>query len=462
MDTLLTKNNCSNRNYRNPSQKYGILDLFSGCGGLALGFKQRGFSILESVEIDEAASQTASYNLHTKENKGTYSGHKSVRDYTYDEKSNGGKVITIGGPPCQAYSNIGKAKIKSLGEDRFGLNDDRAFLYEEFIRVALEASSDFIVMENVPEAVNFLGVNIAREVCRELEKNGYTAFWTILNAADYGVPQIRERLFVFAMKKEMGGNIVLPTPSHQKPDENFKTPNEKRFKGFGSDSYFLEPKKSGGELPYWVTAHEALSDLPELLVDAESKYEYFKSSVRLPYLTEAKNDYQRKMRKDTFNASYVSGNSYRNTARDFQIFQEMYWGEDYRHAYEISLKIFRREAKRLKISKSKNPADYDRLRKKIVPPYDKNKFFTKWKRLSPYKPSHTLVAHLGTDTYSHIHPYEPRGISIREAARLQSFPDDFLFQGSMGDSFKQIGNAVPPLLSEAIAEAVEKSLNSGV
>ena len=76
-------------------------------------------------------------------------------------------------------------------------------------------------------------------------------------------------------------------------------------------------------------------------------------------------------------------------------------------------------------------------------------------------PSHTLVAHLGTDTYSHIHPYEPRGISIREAARLQSFPDDFLFQGSMGDAFKQIGNAVPPLLSESIAEAVEKSLNSG-
>ncbi|MBH0231375.1 DNA cytosine methyltransferase [Halobacillus sp. KCTC 3957] len=459
---MLTKNNFRNNKSNYPSQQYGVLDLFSGCGGLALGFKHKGFSILESVEIDKAASKTAGYNLHTNDNKRTHSSHKSVLDFTYQGDGGNGKVITIGGPPCQAYSNIGKAKIKSLGIERFGLNDDRAFLYEEFLRVALEASSDFIVMENVPEAVNFLGVNIASEVCMKLEKNGYKAVWTILNAADFGVPQTRERLFVFAVKREAGGEILLPDPTHQKPDKKFKTQNEKRFKSFCSDPYFREPNKPDKDLPFWVTTHEAISDLPELLIDSDTEYEYFKPNVRLPYLTEAKNDYQKKMRKNTFNASYVSGNSYRNTARDFRIFEEMHWGDDYRHAYDIAHKILRREAKRLKVVQSRHPDKYKELKKKLVPPYDKNKFFTKWKRLSPHKPSHTLVAHLGTDTYSHIHPYEPRGITIREAARLQSFPDDFLFQGSMGDSFKQIGNAVPPLMSEAIAEAVEKSLNSGV
>ena len=77
------------------------------------------------------------------------------------------------------------------------------------------------------------------------------------------------------------------------------------------------------------------------------------------------------------------------------------------------------------------------------------------------KPSHTLVAHLSVDTYSHIHPFEPRGISVREAARLQSFPDGFLFQCSMGDAFKQIGNAVPPLLAKGIAEQIKSSFEKG-
>ena len=83
---------------------------------------------------------------------------------------------------------------------------------------------------------------------------------------------------------------------------------------------------------------------------------------------------------------------------------------------------------------------------------------SKWKKLEGDKPSHTLVAHLSVDTYSHIHPWEPRGISVREAARLQSFPDDYIFQGSMGDAFKQIGNSVPPLMAKGIAIALKEAL----
>ena len=104
---------------------------------------------------------------------------------------------------------------------------------------------------------------------------------------------------------------------------------------------------------------------------------------------------------------------------------------------------------------------YEALKKKIVPPYDRNNFLNKWQKLCLDKPSHTLVAHLSVDTYSHIHPVEPRGISVREAARLQSFPDGYIFQCNMGEAYKQIGNAVPPLLAKAVAAELYKTFSDG-
>ncbi|SIS90211.1 DNA cytosine methyltransferase [Salimicrobium salexigens] len=456
--STLKSNRIEEEKYLSHKSDISVIDLFSGCGGMALGFGLQNFHIAESVELDPAACRTANYNLHIKSNSKSSACNFDVKNYSFSvsEKPES-KVVTIGGPPCQAYSNIGKAKIRSLGEDRFGLNDSRAFLYEEFLRVALDASSDFIVMENVPEAVNFFGKNLGEEVCAELEKRGYRTFWTILNAADYGVPQVRERLFVFAAKEKYG-EPYLPEPVCQRPDRGFKTPNEKRFKTFLNYSFFKEPKQPSKAAPLWVTAGEAVSDLPSLFKSADSIYQYYKSNVRLPYESSPLNYFQNKMRENTRGAAYVSGNSFRYTARDFRIFEEMNWGDDFRQAFDIADNLFRKEAARKNITKKNNPEEYNLLRKKFVPPYDREKFHSKWKKLHPGKPSHTLVAHLGTDTYSHIHPYEPRGISIREAARLQSFPDDFMFHGSMGDAYRQIGNAVPPLLSEAIAKAVKRSM----
>ena len=95
---------------------------------------------------------------------------------------------------------------------------------------------------------------------------------------------------------------------------------------------------------------------------------------------------------------------------------------------------------------------------RIIPKYSDEKFVNKWKKLREDWPSHTVTAHLGKDTYSHIHPWEPRGISVREAARLQSFPDNFDFASNMGESYKMIGNAVPPLLSYNIAMKIKEIL----
>src|SRR5205823_3720884 len=105
-------------------------------------------------------------------------------------------------------------------------------------------------------------------------------------------------------------------------------------------------------------------------------------------------------------------------------------------------------------------AEYERLRKEMVPPYDPGKFHNKWRKMEANYPSRTLMAHLGKDSYSHIHydSAQARTISVREAARLQSFPDGFVFEGSMNPAFRQIGNAVPPLLALAIAKTIKAQL----
>ena len=148
-----------------------------------------------------------------------------------------------------------------------------------------------------------------------------------------------------------------------------------------------------------------------------------------------------------------SANAFRNNRRDFIIFSHMKQGDDYTAASRIADELFEKEAEIFGYKLGTD--EYIRLQKRMVPVYDREKFERKWRKLELDKPSYTLIAHLSKDTYSHIHPVEPRGISVREAARIQSFPDDFFFDCSMGDAFKQIGNAVPPLLAYSVATQVK-------
>ncbi|WP_330948809.1 DNA cytosine methyltransferase [Virgibacillus sp. MG-45] len=438
-----------------------VVDLFSGCGGLSFGFHLEGFKICSGVEMDPQACNTASYNLHWKNGEDKEHLNNDVSKVTPEELGiNPGKsVITIGGPPCQAYSRIGRSKLKSLGEHRFGLNDKRAFLYKEFVRMAVNADSEAIVMENVPESVNFLGMNIPQIVCDILEENGYNAVWTILNAADFGVPQTRERAFVIAHKKRYGEIRYMPEPTHKNSPSIVRNPNI--FHKYNGMRNFRAPKlPSDDTLEEWVTVGEALSDLPALFLDASSPYKVVKVNTKMAYQAPPLNNFQREMRKGKGSniRNNVDGNCFRRTLRDFRIFEKMQPGDDYRHAHEIAISLFEEACEFHKISVN-DKESYERLKKDYVPPYDTTKFHSKWKRLDPKKPSHTLVAHLGTDTYSHIHPWEPRGITVREAARLQSFPDDFIFNVPMGTAFKQIGNAVPPMLARAVAKSVLKNIS---
>jgi len=138
-------------------------------------------------------------------------------------------------------------------------------------------------------------------------------------------------------------------------------------------------------------------------------------------------------------------------------------GEQYPEAHNHAINILKEKLEQLKISGrilTLNSAEYDALKKKIVPPYDPFKFPNKWRKMEADKPARTLMAHLGKDTYSHIHydSIQARTISVREAERLQSFPDGFIFVGTMNPAFRQIGNAVPPLLGLAIANQMFKQI----
>jgi DNA (cytosine-5)-methyltransferase 1 len=161
----------------------------------------------------------------------------------------------------------------------------------------------------------------------------------------------------------------------------------------------------------------------------------------------------------------VDGHVIRLTSRDFPIFGRMPRGADYPIALEVAHALLEEKLESLKRRRMRPPvksAAYRKLIKATVPPYDVSKFPNKWWKIDPDAPSRTLTAHIGKDTYSHIHydGRQKRTISVREAARLQSFPDGFRFAGAMNAAFRQIGNAVPPLLALAVARELKTLLDA--
>lgn len=433
-----------------------IIDLFSGCGGLALGFEKAGFEIAGGVELMPEAWDTLTSNIcwrYGKERETHICGDikKVDSDVFLNRIGNEGGII-IGGPPCQAYSLVGRAKLRSLGEDRKNTNDSRGHLYQEYLRFVDSMKPRAVVMENVPEATNYGGKNIPQTVCEELEKKGYVSFWTVLNSADFGVPQVRERVFVIGILKSENIEISLPIPTHKSRSGEL-TNHQKQFERYKQCPNFRMPVDSENAKKTWVTVGEAFSDLPVLFPSADTRYHLAPINAGLRYRGPAENDYQRLMRNWYGKENVLlTANSFRKTLRDFPIFEKMKQGNNYIDASEIADRLLKSEAKMYNYAPDSE--GYEKLKSKIVPPYARDKFPDKWKKLDENKPSHTLVAHLSVDTYSHIHPWEPRGISVREAARIQSFPDDFYFNCSMGDAYKQIGNAVPPLLAYSIAKSV--------
>lgn len=464
-----------------------VVDLFSGCGGLSLGFRRAGFEILGGLEREQRAAEAHALNFFGERGTEAYRRHSESFDITVTppEKFMGqvlgatipeGLVDVIaGGPPCQAFSRIGRAKLRDIMEhpDAY-LQDERADLYVNFLEYVEFFQPQVVLMENVVDIVNYGGKNVAEEIAWSLHDMGYRSRYTVLNAVHYGVPQFRQRFFLLALRDDLKLEPSFPAPTHAiELPIGYEQQHLGVLSAVGQPTLFdqrlrryVAPPVVANGLPPAVTTEEALRDLPAIDV-TEVKPGPRRFDVLARYREEVTvSAYGRLMRSwPGFESDDgVWDQVTRYLPRDFRIFEVMKPGDQYPEAYRAAETLFQAELERQErktgLPVPEDSEAYATLRAAYVPPYDPGKFPNKWRKLTPDEPARTLTAHLSRDTYSHIHydSSQKRVISVREAARLQSFPDGFRFVGGMGSAFRMIGNAVPPLLAYALAREVRSAL----
>lgn len=467
-----------------------VLDLFAGCGGISLGFKKAGFEIAAALEIDGHAALTHAQNFHP--SHPLFDAHAQARDITetnpediVKELKLGRSVsscvdVIVGGPPCQSFARVGRAKLREIAEhpEAF-LNDPRGNLYLRYLDYVKKFKPVALLMENVPDVLNYGGHNIAEEICEALDDMGYVCNYTLLNAVFYGVPEMRERMFLIAYAKELNTQVRFPEPSHWiNLPRGYHGSRQVALKTIQSDILeetafsYVDPPEPYTHLEPAVTAKEAIGDLPPITLHLEGKLS--RGARRFTELTpytkrQQLNGYAALMRTwpGYENQDGICDHLIRYLPRDYAIFERMEHGNQYPEAYQHALNLFEERLNEIrKTGKAirKGSKAYEELKKATVPPYDPGKFPNKWRKMEPDKPARTLMAHLGKDSYSHIHydSKQARTISVREAARLQSFPDGFTFAGTMNPAFRQIGNAVPPLMAYALASEISQTIGEAI
>jgi len=368
---------------------------------MSLGFRNAGCQILGGVECEKWPADTHELNFP----ESVF--HKGAIEIQKLEPSKlglkpGDVDILIGGPPCQGFSVVGQSKIRSLGLERE--RDRKNKLYREFIKYLTYFKPRYFVIENVQGMKIFKKERFLEEVITELGDAGYLVDKKVLTATDFGVPQIRHRLFIIGRRKEdVELSIRFPEACVARP----VTVDEAIGDLSRLEAMVLKPSQKG-KLGNTSAKHQ----------DKPSKYK-----------KEPGNDYQRLMRqgnKDNFVMNHMCRG---HNEKDLKLFKKLRQGGKY-----IDL-----------------PARDRRYRDDI--------FKDKYRKLKGSQPSWTLTAHMQRDCLAYIHPRQRRSISTREAARLQSFPDRFVFSGPLTKVFRQIGNAVPPLMAEAVAREIVAELN---
>lgn len=455
------------------------LEICSGCGGLSLGLKEAGFELSAHIEIDAEAAASYALNFGRGRDKGDpwalpRNMETCTAEQLTDELGLGSASesfdLLAAGLPCQAFARIGRSKLREVsgGHDDAFRKDPRAKLYRRFLKYVEDTQPLIILIENVPDILNFGAHNVPEEICEALECAGYRTGYTLLNAAYYGVPQFRERLFIVALANELAQEPHFPEPIRfldlPRGYEGARHVALKHVdRASGRFHEIREPERS---LPRAVGVREALGDLPFIREHVATPHVIRRRKLGeiLPYRNKDLSDYAKAMRSwRGFETSEGSdGHLVRLTPRDFPIFARMEHGADYPQARKLAELMFEEEV--AKQGLSKRAIASKELYASMVPPYDPKKFPNKWWKLDPMRPSRTLTAHMGKDTYSHIHydGRQCRTVSVREAARLQSFPDGFRFAGAMNAAFKQIGNAVPPLLGLAVARSLKQQLDKAL
>lgn len=402
-----------------------IIDLFSGAGGLTEGFRNQQFKILGHVEKEKAACETLKlrevyYYLKKKNKLGLYNdflnSKTSIEDllkHVPQEKLN--KILNfeisqenihsifsffdglgenvdgiIGGPPCQAYSTIGRARNASKKS-----SDERIYLYKFYIHFLNKYQPKFFIFENVKGLLSFRDADnefLLPRMKKEFEEAGYSLGYEVLNTKNYGVPQSRERLIIFGVmneKKELIQEFFKNLKKYEENEVDVKT----AFQGL--------PSLKAGEV--------------------NNSY------------TNLSNDYVEQNFLQDSKMPLTQNIARPNNSNDLAI-------------YKIVAEA-KKNGKNIK---------YSELDSKLKTHKHTDKFLDRFKALSWNSPSHTVVAHISKDGHHYIHPdtKQNRSITVREAARLQGFPDNYYFLDSRTSAFTQIGNAVPPIFSKKMADAI--------
>jgi DNA (cytosine-5)-methyltransferase 1 len=378
------------------------VSLFAGAGGFCEGVRMAGFRVLCAVETDASARKTHAANF-----KNVALFAKDIVRFLRDKKdarrrselTQIGIDLVYGGPPCQGFSQIGPRK----------LNDPRNRLYKEFVRVVRLLQPSVFVMENVPNMLAMNNGHFRSKIQSAFSKAGYRRTAVLpLVASDFGVPQHRHRVFVFGLKDGL----------------RLKHNLEDTLKDFIAKEMVARI----------VTVGEALSDLPARVSTEDQP-------LRYPKRRRWYSDYQRLMRLDC-NAPLLSSRAKRRGVNPDRLHNH--------HTKDI-------EARRKRILKAIPPGGNGSA---LSPKLWSGVRAGKWRRLNPKKPSYTILAQMHRDLSEWIHPKHDRWITVREAARLQSFHDGFIFYGSEVQQLKQVGNAVPPLMAFAVARATKQLLTT--
>jgi DNA (cytosine-5)-methyltransferase 1 len=468
-----------------------VLDLFSGCGGMSLGLKRAQYTILGGVEINQQAINTYARNLFKDADEQTLELHKMPRDIAaYTPKMFLHEVlrkehpenlvdVIVGGPPCQAFSRIGRAKLRAVKQKPEAyLDDERSNLYLHYLAYVDFFRPLAVLMENVPDIMNYGGKNVAEEIAISLEEMGYNCHYTILNTAHYGIPQLRQRFYLIAILNELHIEPCFPKPTHDiQIPSGYESARNVALNAIEQDLFhtvrYIDPPHIVDTLPPSISTHEALADLPPITEHLEGRMprgiRKFNTLALYAYDIEP-SAYALRMREWPGYKSHegVWDHVIRSLPRDYPIFKCMMYNDQYPQAHQIAWELFeeklRKYGEQLGTEIDKGSEIYQSLLKETVPPYKVDRFPNKWWKLNPDQPSRTLTAHMGKDTYSHIHydSEQARVISVREAARLQSFPDGFQFDGAMNSAFAQIGNAVAPLQSYALGKHIRELLLTAV
>lgn len=376
-----------------------VIELFGGAGGLTWGWRRAGFRPVVSIDKDTAAAKTHEFNFREEH---TLTLNRDLDRFGPGdlEELLGGRpdrlLAVTGGPPCQGWSKVGRGKLRSLhGRANSLLHDPRNSLYRQFISYVGHFRPPVCVMENVPGMLNLEERNVAEEVVINFDEVGYRATYALVNARWFGVPQDRKRLIFLGVRNDL--SLTLDA----------------------ADLMMYAPTFLHGVagLPGETTVRRAISDLPAISHGTGEDPQPYRRATR------ACSRYVSLMRQHS-NGLITDHVCREHNAQDLEAFALMKEGGIYADL----------------------PDHLKRYRDDIFP--------DKYRKLRWQSVSGTVTAHLAKDCYTHIHPEQFRTISIREAARLQSFPDDFRFSGNMGDRFRQIGNAVPPLMAWGIAEYV--------